>query len=106
MALCMLFIWCGRTWRKRLVGMGLVTDIGIHVILQIMLGGANDGRLAVLLGGVMFNLTLMFYRKTRGYSTRIDGEWVEHNGLRNHARNREILSSVPKDKTEDRVLSS
>jgi hypothetical protein len=80
-SLCLLFIWFGTTWRKRLVGIGLLTDIGVHVILQLLLGGDGEGRLAVLFGGVMFNLTLMLYRKLRGYSTYTDGQWVNHSGL-------------------------
>lgn len=79
-ALCIMFSWLGPVWRKRFVGMGLLADIATHVILQTLLGGANEGRMALLFGGVMFNLTLMIYRKLRGYSTRSDGEWVEHSG--------------------------
>lgn len=80
-ALCFLFLWLGSTWRKRLAGMGFFTDITIHILLQLFLGGANDGRLAVLLGGVMFNVTMLAYRKLRGYSTFTGGQWVNHSGL-------------------------
>jgi hypothetical protein len=79
-ALSIMFSWLGPKWRKRVVGMGLLTDISVHVILQTLLGGANDGRMAMLFGGVMFNLTLMLYRKLRGYSTLSNGEWIEHPG--------------------------
>lgn len=79
--LCIMFSWAGSKWRKRLVGMGMLTDIATHVILQAMLGGASDGRMALLFGGVMFNLTLMLYRKLRGYSNYTDGQWVDHPGL-------------------------
>ena len=92
-ALSMFFIWFGKKWRKRVAGMGLFTDISIHIILQCLLGGANDGRLAVLFGGVMFNLALMFYRKTRGYTTYTDGQWVEHSGLLYRAKSRPNGSS-------------
>jgi membrane-associated protease RseP (regulator of RpoE activity) len=78
--LSMMFMWCGSKWRKRLVGFGLLTDITIHVLLQAFLGGDGEGRLAVLFGGVMFNLALMFYRKVRGYSSFEDGQWVMHGG--------------------------
>lgn len=79
--LLMFFMWCGSKWRKRLAGFGLLTDIGIHILLQAFLGGDGEGRLAVLFGGVMFNLSLMMYRKVRGYSTFTDGHWVDHPGL-------------------------
>ena len=78
--LSMMFMWCGSKWRKRLVGFGLLTDISIHILLQAFLGGDGEGRLAVLFGGVMFNLSLMIYRKLRGYSTFTDGKWVMHKG--------------------------
>lgn len=79
--LTMLFMWVGKKWRQRLVGMGFITDITVHIICQAMLGGANEGRLAVLFGCVMFNLSLMTYRKLWGYSAFEDGEWKNHRGL-------------------------
>jgi hypothetical protein len=78
--LCMMFMWLGTKWRKRLVGFGLLTDISIHILLQAFLGGDGEGRLAVLFGGVMFNLFLMLYRKVWGYSTIEGGQWVLHRG--------------------------
>jgi hypothetical protein len=79
--LAMLFMWLGKKWRQRLVGMGFLTDISVHVICQFLLGGANEGRLAVLFGCVMFNLYLMTYRKLWGYQAFEDGEWTTHRGL-------------------------
>lgn len=70
--LTMFFMWCGPKWRQRIAGFGLVTDISIHILCQLLLGGANEGRLAVLFGCVMFNLSLMTYRKMWGY--------VDHTG--------------------------
>lgn len=81
--LTMLFMWCGKKWRQRLAGMGLFTDISVHIICQLLLGGANEGRLAVLFGCVMFNLSLMSYRKLWGYSSFTDGQWVFNRGLFN-----------------------
>lgn len=78
--LCMFFMWFGSKWRKRLAGFGLLTDISIHILLQAFLGGDGEGRLAVLFGGVMFNLALMTYRKFRGYSTFTNGRWINHPG--------------------------
>jgi hypothetical protein len=92
-ALCIMFSWLGSKWRKRIVGMGLLTDISVHILLQVLLGGANDGRMAMLFGGVMFNLTLMLYRKLRGYSTLSQGEWVEHSGWFRRVKSRSTESS-------------
>ena len=79
--LLMLFMWCGTKWRQRLVGFGFVTDITVHILCQFLLGGANEARLAVLFGCVMFNLFLMSYRKIWGYQTIEDGEWKQVRGL-------------------------
>jgi hypothetical protein len=79
--LAMLFMWVGKKWRQRLVGMGFLTDISVHIICQFLLGGANEGRLAVLFGCVMFNLYLMTYRKLFGYQMFEEGEWKSHRGL-------------------------
>lgn len=84
--LTMLFIWCGPKWRQRLAGFGFITDITVHVIAQALLGGAHEGRIAVLFGCVMFNLSLMTYRKLWGYQTFSEGEWVVRNGLFNFRR--------------------
>lgn len=65
--LLMLFMWLGKKWRMRLAGMGFLTDISVHILGQLLLGGAHEGRLAVLFGCVMFNLYLMSYRKLFGY---------------------------------------
>lgn len=84
--LAMLFVWCGTNIRQRLAGFGFFTDISIHLIAQFLLGGAHEGRIAVLFGCVMFNLYLMTYRKLWGYQTFTDGEWVKHKGLFNFGR--------------------
>lgn len=81
--LTMAFMWCGKKWRQRLVGFGLLTDVMVHILCQALLGGANEGRLAVLFGCVMFNLSLMTYRKIWGYQSFDDGQWVFHRGLFN-----------------------
>lgn len=92
--LSMLFIWCGPNLRQRLAGFGFFTDITVHVIAQALLGGANEGRLAVLFGCVMFNLYLMTYRKLWGYQSFTDGEWVKRNGLFNFGRKNHGTSSA------------
>ena len=86
--LIMLFMWAGTTWRRRLAGFGFLTDIGVHLICQFLLGGANEGRLAVLFGCVMFNLYLMSYRQLWGYESIQDGQWTRTFGLFNFRRNR------------------
>jgi len=65
--LLMLFVWIGQKWRMRLAGYGALTDISVHIIGQLLLGGAHEGRRAVLFGCVFFNLYLMSYRKLWGY---------------------------------------
>jgi hypothetical protein len=64
-ALVMLFLWLPKEMRVALARFGFFTDISVHLILQGLLGGDGYGRMSMLFGGVMFNLTLMFYRKFR-----------------------------------------
>ena len=62
-ALLMLFLWLPREGRQAVARAGFFTDITVHIILQVMLGGDGFGRMSMLFGGVAFNLTLMGYRK-------------------------------------------
>lgn len=78
--LLLLFMWLGPSLRRKVAGLGGFTDVGIHIVLQVMLGGAAEGRMAMLFGGVMFNIALLVYRKLRGYHTIVNGEWVPHSG--------------------------
>lgn len=94
-ALLIMFMWLGPVWRRKVAGMGFFTDIGVHIILQLLLGGASDGRMALLFGGVLFNLALVVYRKLRGYSTYTDGQWINHSGLFNRAQPRPAERSGP-----------
>jgi hypothetical protein len=64
-ALLMLFRWCPVSVRHSLARAGFFTDLGVHFILQVMLGGDGYGRMSMLFGGVMFNITLMLYKKYR-----------------------------------------
>lgn len=84
--LLMLFMWAGKQWRQRLVGFGFLTDISVHIIAQLLLGGANEGRLAVLFGCVMFNLHMMTYRKLWGYQSYGEEGWEFKRGLFNFRR--------------------
>jgi hypothetical protein len=92
--LLILFMWLGPVWRRRIVGLGAFTDIGVHFILQVLLGGASEGRMAMLFGGVMFNIALMVYRKLRGSSTVVNGVWVTHSGWFYRAKQRPTGSSA------------
>ena len=78
--LLMLYAWLGKTWRQRLAGLGFFTDVSVHILCQLMLGGAHDGRLAVLFGCIMFNLFLMTYRRFWGYQFPSENGWVFHRG--------------------------
>lgn len=62
-SLMLLFVWAGTQGRLWLAKFGMLTDIVIHVACQWLLGGHNDGRIAVLFGCLLFSLTLMVYRK-------------------------------------------
>lgn len=64
-ALLMLFLWLPKHIRVLVASFGFFTDITVHLVLQGLLGGDGYGRMSMLFGGVMFNLTLMLYRKFR-----------------------------------------
>lgn len=74
-AILLLASWIPAHWKRRLVGMGLFTDIMVHVILQSMFGGDAAGRAGLLLAGVMINGTMHLYRKFAGYETP-DKDWL------------------------------
>jgi hypothetical protein len=63
-ALLMLFLWLPVSLRQSLARFGFFTDISIHIVCQVMLGGDGIGRMSMLFGCVAFNLLLMVYRKT------------------------------------------
>lgn len=74
-AVMLLASWIPAQWKRRLVGMGLFTDIAVHVILQSMFGGDAAGRAGLLLAGVMINGTMHLYRKMAGYEVP-DKDWI------------------------------
>ena len=59
--------WVPASIKRKAVGLGLLTDIAIHVALQFMFGGTGEERIGVLLGGIFFNMTMHLYRKLFGY---------------------------------------
>lgn len=61
--------WLSPKAKRKLVGMGLVTDITCHVILQTMFGGDANGRAGLLLAGVLINVSMHTYRKLYGWET-------------------------------------
>ncbi|HRP74558.1 MAG TPA: hypothetical protein PKZ27_03125 [Rhodocyclaceae bacterium] len=80
MYLSFLFLssWLSPTIKRRAVGLGLVTDITVHVVLQTMFGGDANGRAGLLLAGIMINLTMHAYRWWYGYETLGWRGWTLH----------------------------
>lgn len=72
--------WVSPSIKRKIVGMGLITDITVHVVLQTMFGGDAAGRAGLLLAGVMINITMHAYRKMYGYDTPSLNGWVYHAG--------------------------
>lgn len=95
-AVLLLASWLPAHWKRRIVGAGLIADIGVHVILQAMFGGDANGRAGLLLAGVLINITMHAYRGFAGYETidwrnlptailgTVNGQpadvWVRHEG--------------------------
>lgn len=68
-AVLLLTSWLPPHWKRRIVGAGLLADIGVHIILQSMFGGDANGRAGLLLAGVLINGTMHAYRGFAGYET-------------------------------------
>lgn len=83
MFISLLFLasWIPAHWKRRLVGFGFWTDVGVHVMLQSLFGGDGDGRIAMLFAGVLFNVAMHAYRRLYGYETLTNFEWVRYPGL-------------------------
>ncbi|MBT9153351.1 MAG: hypothetical protein DDT39_00008 [Firmicutes bacterium] len=84
MFISLLFLasWIPAHWKRRAVGFGLWTDVGIHVLLQTLFGGDADGRIAMLFAGVLMNMAMHTYRYFLGYETMLWSKmiWVRHPG--------------------------
>lgn len=82
-AFIFLTTWVSPTFKRRAVGYGLVADVSMHVLLQVMFGGDADGRAGMLIAGVFINLTMHAYRYFNGYETwSRDTGWVYHQPTR------------------------
>lgn len=82
MYIVMLFFasWISAKWKRRIMGLGLITDISVHVFLQSTFGGDAEGRAGLLLAGVLINITMHAYRKFLGYEKLTRTGWVRVKG--------------------------
>lgn len=80
MSVLFLATWLPGHWRRRLVGLGLITDITMHVILQTLFGGDAAGRAAMLFAGLGINITMHLYKHLRGYEKLTSRGWVRYAG--------------------------
>lgn len=72
--------WITPCWRRRIVGYGLITDILVHVVLQVMFGGDANGRAGLLLAGLAINATMHAYRHFYGYEKLTLKGWQRYAG--------------------------
>lgn len=68
-AVMFLASWLSPKTKRKLVGMGLVTDIAVHALLQSMFAGTGEERVGMLLAGILINLTMHTYKKLYGWET-------------------------------------
>lgn len=106
-AFIFLTTWIKPHWKRRAVGMGLVTDITVHVILQWMFGGDANGRAGLLLAGVMINATMHLYRRFYGYE-KLDsqGRWTRYMGQRTTGEDLADCVDKPKAKRKSRTKTN
>lgn len=78
---CMLLAsWIPAHWKRRIVGYGMLTDITVHITLQLLFGGDSAGRIGMLFGGVLINLTMHAYKHLFGYEQLTKGGWLRFAG--------------------------
>lgn len=70
--------WLKPSTKRKVVGMGLLADITVHVVLQGMFGGDAAGRAGLLLAGVMINATMHAYRKRYGWEKLSFDGWLRY----------------------------
>lgn len=80
-AVMFLASWIPAQWKRRLVGMGLLTDISVHIVLQTLFGGDAGGRVAMLFAGILINVTMHSYRHLLGYEKLTTAGWVRYSGM-------------------------
>lgn len=79
-AFMLLSLWLPAEWKRRAVGYGLLTDILTHVLLQTLFGGDAQGRVGMLLAGVLINITMHAYRRMYGYEKLTTRGWQRYAG--------------------------
>lgn len=68
-AVMFLASWLSPKTKRKLVGMGLVTDITVHALLQSMFAGTGEERVGMLIAGIFINISMHTYKKLYGYET-------------------------------------
>ena len=81
-AFLLLTTWLPPHWKRRAVGYGLAADITVHFVLQSMFGGDANGRVGLLLAGVLINFSMHAYRRFYGYELLSTKGWVRYPGQR------------------------
>ena len=62
-----LMSWVPAQWKRRIVGYGFISDVSVHVVLQVVFGGDAAGRVSMLFAGVLINASMHLYRRLAGY---------------------------------------
>lgn len=73
--------WLSAQTKRRIVGAGLLADITVHAVLQLMFGGDAEGRAGLLLAGIFINITMHLYRWLLGYEKLTANGWVRYPGV-------------------------
>lgn len=68
-AVMFLASWLSPKTKRKLVGMGLFTDIAVHTLLQSLFAGTGEERVGMLIAGILINLTMHTYKKLYGWET-------------------------------------
>ena len=61
--------WLPSSVIRKAIGLGAVTDITIHLVLQFFFGGTGAERVGLLIAGVMLNVTMHLYKYLFGWET-------------------------------------
>ena len=77
-AFLFLVSWVPAHWKRRAVGLGLITDISMHIVLQTLFGGDAAGRAGMLFAGILINVTMHLYKRFRGYEKLTLSGWVRY----------------------------
>jgi len=66
---------------RRLVGYGLVVDVGVFVLCLTLFGGTGTERLGAIGASIGITLALHTYKRLWGYERYVDGRWRRYAGL-------------------------